>query len=61
MTIGSPVGCLADFDCSGALEVADVFAYLSAWFAGEAAADLNGNGLSTQDIFDFLAAWFAGC
>lgn len=54
--------CAADFDGTGTLSVADVFTYISAWFAGEARADFNhGNGLTAQDIFDYLAAWFAGC
>jgi hypothetical protein len=53
--------CPADFDCSGDLTVQDIFAFLGAWFGGDAAADFNGNGLSVQDIFDFLGAWFAGC
>ncbi len=54
--------CRADFDCSGALSVADVFAYLNAWFAGEQRCDFDGlNGLQVADIFAFLNAWFAGC
>lgn len=58
----SPPTCAADFDGTGNLSVADVFTFISAWFAAEARADFNhGNGLTTQDIFDYLAAWFAGC
>lgn len=54
--------CHADFDCSGALAVQDIFNFLSAWFAGEARADFNfTDGLGVQDIFDFLSAWFEGC
>jgi Matrixin/Bacterial pre-peptidase C-terminal domain/PKD domain len=54
--------CKADFDRSGSLAVTDIFAFLNAWFGGEAGADFSGNGsLSVQDIFDFLGAWFAGC
>jgi uncharacterized membrane protein len=53
--------CPADFDCSGSLAVADIFAFLNAWFADDPRADFNGGGLAVQDIFDFLNAWFAGC
>ena len=55
--------CAADFDCSGGGPmVADVFAFLSAWFAGDPRANFNGTGgINVQDIFDFLAAWFVGC
>jgi hypothetical protein len=53
--------CLADYDCSGAVAVADIFEFLSGWFAGDPGADVDGNGISVQDIFDFLAAWFASC
>jgi hypothetical protein len=54
--------CPADFDCNGTLAVADIFAYLSAWFAGDPSTDFDGvNGLQVQDIFTFLSAWFTGC
>jgi hypothetical protein len=54
--------CPADFNCSGTLEVADIFDFLNAWFAGVAAADFDGvNGLQVADIFAFLNTWFAGC
>ncbi len=54
--------CPPDFNCSGTITVNDIFAFLSAWFAGTPAADFNGTGgISVQDIFDFLSAWFAGC
>jgi hypothetical protein len=56
------VFCPADFNHSGTLEVADIFDFLNAWFAGAHAADFNNSGtLEVQDIFDFLNAWFAGC
>jgi YVTN family beta-propeller protein len=51
-----------DVDANGTIAVADIFAYLSLWFAGSPIADFNGmGGLNTQDIFDFLNAWFLGC
>ncbi len=54
--------CLADYDCSGNLTVADVFAFLNDWFAGNPNTDFDGaNGLQVADIFAFLNAWFAGC
>jgi hypothetical protein len=54
--------CPPDFDCSGTLAVADIFAFLNAWFAGDPRADFDGiNGLQVADIFAFLNAWFAGC
>jgi glucose/arabinose dehydrogenase len=56
------VPCPSDYNGSGAVEVQDIFDFLSAWFAADPRADFNGlGGLSVQDIFDFLAAWFAGC
>ena len=54
--------CLADFNCSGAVTVQDIFDFLSAYFASDSAADINASGaVSVQDIFDYLAAYFAGC
>jgi len=54
--------CAADYNCSGAVTVQDIFDYLASWFAHDARADLNGvSGVTVQDIFDFLGAWFAGC
>lgn len=54
--------CLADFDGSGILDVADFLAFQSAFDAGDALADLDGDGAFT--IFDFLAfsnAFQDGC
>jgi len=54
--------CPADFNCSGAVSVQDLFDFLAAWFANSASADFNhSSAVSVQDLFDFLAAWFAGC
>jgi hypothetical protein len=56
------VCCPADFDGNGTLAVADIFAFLNAWFAGSPSADFDHlNGLQVADIFAFLNAWFAGC
>ncbi len=55
--------CRADFNQSGTTDVPDIFAFLSAWFAGDIArANYNGDAfLNTADLFAFLADWFAGC
>ena len=54
--------CPADFDCSGAVDVSDIFSFLAAWFGHSPSADFNGDGVvSVQDIFSFLAVWFLGC
>lgn len=54
--------CIADFNASGVLEVADIFDFINQWLQNHLAADFNASGsLTVQDIFDFLAAWFAGC
>lgn len=55
--------CPADFDGSGgAPDVADIFAFLSAWFASDPRADFDASGGAPDvgDIFAFLSAWFAG-
>ncbi len=54
------VPCLADRDRSGIVEVADIFAFLSDWFRGDADFDHNGQ-TEVPDIFSFLGAWFHGC
>jgi len=56
--------CYADFNKSGVKDVADIFAFLSAWFANSPFADVGGDGTGTRDvsdIFQFLSAWFVGC
>ena len=55
--------CAADFNCSGGPpNVQDIFSFLSAWFASDPLADIDGqNGINVQDIFSFLSLWFAGC
>ena len=42
--------------------VADIFAFLSRWFAADPRADFNLSGdVNVSDIFAFLSAWFGGC
>jgi len=54
--------CRADFDGNGNVGVPDIFAFLAAWFAGNASADLDGvPGVGVPDIFAFLSIWFARC
>jgi hypothetical protein len=54
--------CKPDFNCSGSVEVSDIFAFLTAWFQSSPSADYNADGsVNVQDIFDFLSGWFAGC
>jgi hypothetical protein len=56
--------CRADYNQNGSLAVADIFDYLSNWFAGSIDCDFNGNGTgqpSVSSIFSFINAWFAGC
>ena len=56
--------CYADFTKDGNKDVADIFAFLSAWFANSPFSDVGGDGTGTRDvsdIFQFLSAWFAGC
>jgi hypothetical protein len=53
--------CRCDVDGNG-LAVSDIFAFLAIWFAGDTAADFDGqNGVGVPDIFAFLACWFGGC
>jgi len=55
--------CRADFNQDDTVAVPDIFAFLSAWFAGDDSANFDGEGASptVPDIFAFLSAWFAGC
>jgi hypothetical protein len=58
--VSPPPPCAADYNADGAVNSADFFAFLNAFFAGM--ADFNDDGATTsQDFFDFLAAFFAGC
>lgn len=54
--------CPADFDGNGIQTVQDVFSFLGAWFANDAAADFNDDTMVTiDDLFGFVGAYFAGC
>jgi hypothetical protein len=54
--------CPADFTDDGLLDVFDVFAFLNAFNAMDAAADFTDDGLfDVFDVFSFLNAFNAGC
>ena len=56
--------CHADFNQNAAVNVSDIFDFLSAWFAGSADACISSPTTAAPavtDIFDFLSAWFSGC
>ncbi len=60
-----PPICPCDWNHSGGIDVPDIFAFLSSWFANESRADFDGSGgVGVPDIFAFLSCWFArpgGC
>ncbi len=57
-----PSACRADFNHDSTRDVADIFAFLSAWFSHGSGSDFNGDTqIDVSDIFAFLSAWFAGC
>ncbi len=53
--------CQADFNGNGSATIDDIFLFLNAWFAGNPAADMNGDGIDINDIFTYLNLWFSGC
>jgi hypothetical protein len=57
--------CYADYDKMNGIQVADIFAFLNDWFAGNRTALPGGDGvhgtLTVSHIFDYLNIWFAGC
>ena len=58
--IGSPPAS-ADFNRDGVVNVPDVFAFLSAWFAGDIRAARSGDAACEfEDIAIYLGQWFAG-
>lgn len=60
LVVRTVAGNSPDVDNNGAIEVSDIFTFLSRWFAGT--GDFDGNSsVEVADIFAFLAKWFAGC
>lgn len=54
--------CPGDFDQDGMVAVNDIFAFLTGWFGGDPAANIDGlNGNDVPDIFLFLTNWFSPC
>lgn len=54
--------CQADVDCSGSVDVPDIFGFLDLWFANDPRAEFDAvPGITVPDIFSFLNAWFTGC
>jgi hypothetical protein len=56
---GIEITCPCDWEDDGDVDVPDIFAFLSSWFAGEGDFDLSGTN-EVPDIFAFLACWFGG-
>lgn len=51
--------CRADFNKTNGVSVQDLFDFLGAYFVGNMAADVSGEGLlGVQDVFSYLAAFF---
>ena len=56
------VGCAADFNGDGSLDVLDFVAFQRAWVAGDAAADCDGDGaFGVLDFVCFQALFVGGC
>ena len=54
--------CLADFNCDGGVDGADIDEFFPLWEAGAPAADTNADGgIDGDDIGAFFASWEAGC
>jgi hypothetical protein len=54
--------CIADFDCSGAKNIDDIFIYLNAWFTNDPRCDVTAPAsITIDDLFVFINIWFAGC
>lgn len=55
-----PAGLTTDIDENGVVDTADIFAFLSRWFAGDDfTANWDGqDGVQAPDIFAFLSEWF---
>lgn len=52
--------CLLDLTRDRQVNVSDIFAFLTLWFAGDPKADWDRNGQrDVADIFLFLSNWFS--
>jgi hypothetical protein len=62
LVVLSRVGNLVEFNQDGQKSPADIFAFLTAYFANDPRADFDGNGSrQPADIFAFLTAYFSSC
>jgi hypothetical protein len=52
--------CLVDWNHDGVVNSSDFFAFVNAFFAGDADFNISGT-TNSQDFFDFLNGFFAGC
>lgn len=57
------IRCGGDFNRDHMLDVGDIFAFLTAWFAADSAADINASGTRPDlaDLFEFLTLYLSGC
>jgi hypothetical protein len=53
--------CAADYDCDGEVTVADLFYYLTGWFANDERATRFAGAAGMSALFTYLAEWFRGC
>ncbi len=52
--------CACDWEHDGDIDVPDIFAFLTSWFAVDPSADFDASGtVAVPDIFAFLSCWFA--
>lgn len=57
-----PPECLSDYNSNSVRDVQDLFGYINAWLAKDAAADVNNDtAVDVADLFAFINAWLAGC
>jgi hypothetical protein len=57
---GEAPPCAADWDANGSLNSADLYAFLTDFFAGN--ADFNRDEeTDSRDFFDFVTAFLSGC
>ncbi len=54
--------CLADFNCDGGVDGADVETFFTSWETGDTTADLNADGgVDGGDVEFFFTRWGGGC
>lgn len=54
--------CIADFDCTGAVDGDDLLEYFGAWDQNDAVCDVDASGgVDGDDVIVFMGAWESGC